>query len=265
VTAERWTDAAVRVVLLEGFELRLDGEVVELPLGAQRLIAFLALHNRPLQRRFVANSLWLDSNEERAGANLRSALWRLHQGGRPVVDARGSHLRLLPDVAVDLHDAAGRARRMLSDADDEDALEPFDIVGLGDVLPDWYEDWILVERERFRQLRLHALEALCDRMTVAGRYAAAVEAGLGAVAGEPLRESAHRSLIRAYLGEGNVGEAIRQYRVCERLLHEELGIEPSPMLRDVIAEVSAGASRRLGDGTGDGDAHGLADGRVMAS
>jgi len=264
MTAERWTDAAVRVVLLEGFELRLDGEVVDLPLGAQRLIAFLALHNRPLQRRFVANSLWLDSNEERAGANLRSALWRLHQGGRPVVDARGSHLRLLPDVAVDLHDAAGRARRMLSD-DEEEPLEPFDIVGLGDVLPDWYEDWILVERERFRQLRLHALEALCDRMTVAGRYAQAVEAGLGAVAGEPLRESAHRSLIRAYLAEGNVGEAIRQYRVCERLLHDELGIEPSPMLRDVIAEVSAGAMRRIGDAVGDGVGDGFADASVMAT
>jgi DNA-binding SARP family transcriptional activator len=234
MVAESWTSAGAHVALLEGFELRLDGEVVELPLGAQRLIAFLALHNRPLQRSYVANSLWLDSNEERASANLRSALWRLHRNSRPVVDARGTQLRLLSDVSVDLHDATGRARRMLEEAAPTDFDEPFEIAAMGDVLPDWYEDWILVERERFRQLRLHALEALCERLTAAGRYAQAIEAGLGAVAGEPLRESAHRALICAYVAEGNAGEAIRQYRMCERLLREELGIDPSPQIRHLL-------------------------------
>jgi DNA-binding SARP family transcriptional activator len=232
--AERWSDTGARVALLEGFELRLDGEVVELPLGAKRLIAFLALHNRPLQRSFVANSLWLDSSEERASANLRSALWRLHRNSRPVVDARGTQLRLLADVSVDLHEATGRARRMLEDAPAGEVDEPFEIAALGDLLPDWYEDWILVERERFRQLRLHALEALCTRLTDAGRYAQAIDAGLGAVAGEPLRESAHRALISAYVAEGNLGEAIRQYRMCERLLRDELGIAPSPLIRQLV-------------------------------
>ena len=237
MVAERWAPREVQVDLLEGFELRLDGEVIELPLGAQRLIAFLALHNRPLQRSFVANSLWLDSSEERAGANLRAALWRLHQGSRPVVDARGTQLRLVPDASVDLHHASGLARRMIAEDAIIETTESFEIAAMGELLPDWYEDWILVERERFRQLRLHALEAFCERLTVAGRFAQAIEAGLGAVAGEPLRESAHRALIAAYIAEGNAGEAIRQYRMCERLLRDDLGIEPSPLIRELFVSM----------------------------
>ncbi|HEX2156656.1 MAG TPA: bacterial transcriptional activator domain-containing protein, partial [Actinomycetes bacterium] len=104
----------------------------------------------------------------------------------------------------------------------------------GDLLPDWYEDWVVLERERLRQLRLHALEALCARLTGAGRFGAAVQAGLAAVAGEPLRESAHRTLIRAHLAEGNPGEAVRQYHLYRRLLTDELAIEPSPAIRGLV-------------------------------
>src|SRR4029077_18810447 len=52
-------------------------------------------------------------------------------------------------------------------------------------------------------------------------------AGLAAVAGEPLRESSHRAVIRAHLADGNVAEAVRQYRLCRRLLNDHLGLEPS--------------------------------------
>jgi DNA-binding SARP family transcriptional activator len=106
-----------------------------------------------------------------------------------------------------------------------------------DILPDWYEeDWVVLHRERYHQLRLHALEAMCDRFTAARRYGEAVEAGLAAVRAEPLRESAHRTLVRAHLAEGNRFEANRQYHNCRRLLHAELGLEPSPGLRELIAQ-----------------------------
>ena len=64
------------------------------------------------------------------------------------------------------------------------------------MLPACYDDWVLVQRDRFRQLRLHALEALCERLTASGRYGEAIDAGLAAVCAEPLRESSHRVLIR---------------------------------------------------------------------
>jgi hypothetical protein len=43
-----------------------------------------------------------------------------------------------------------------------------------DLLPDWTEDWVLMERERYHQLRLRALEALCRRLTLKGRCGQAV-------------------------------------------------------------------------------------------
>jgi len=106
---------------------------------------------------------------------------------------------------------------------------------VGDLLPDWYDDdWILLERERFRQLRLRALDALCARHLDAGRHGQALEAGLLSLAGEPLRESAHRALIRIHFAEGNTVEALRQYRLCRRVLHDQLGIEPTQQLLDLI-------------------------------
>jgi DNA-binding SARP family transcriptional activator len=103
-----------------------------------------------------------------------------------------------------------------------------------DLLPDWTDDWVMIERERLRQLRLHALETLCDRLAEARRFGESVQAGLAAVRAEPLRESAQRSLIRAYLAEGNQGEAIRQYRAFRQLLLEELGVAPSRELEELV-------------------------------
>ena len=202
--------------------------------SGQRLLALLALQGRPLERLWVAGTLWMDASEERAGASLRSALWRLPQpGGTPMVESSVTHLRLARDIDVDLHDLSARMERLeqastaIDDRTGSSALTR-------DLLPDWYEDWVVLERERFRQLRLHALEALCARLTEAGRFGAAVQAGLAAVAGEPLRESAHRTLIQAHLAEGNPGEAVRQYHLYRRLLAGELAIEPSAAIRELV-------------------------------
>jgi DNA-binding SARP family transcriptional activator len=54
------------------------------------------------------------------------------------------------------------------------------------------------------------------------------------VRAEPLRESAHRALVMVHLHEGNYGEALRQYQRCRALLHDELGIDPSPRLHDLV-------------------------------
>jgi DNA-binding SARP family transcriptional activator len=70
-----------------------------------------------------------------------------------------------------------------------------------------------------------------------GRYGEAVDAGLAAVCAEPLRESAHRVLIRTHMAEGNHAEAGRQYELCRRLLRHEVGVEPSPQLRELVSGV----------------------------
>jgi DNA-binding SARP family transcriptional activator len=221
--------------LLNAFELRCDGEVVSLPLSAQRLLAFIALHEHPLLRVYVAGTLWTDSPEERAAASLRSSLWRLHRPGHRLVVATGTHLRLDPEVDVDLRRAFGLARRLVDGSAAAHELAAAELPLDGELLPDWYDDWLLFERERFRQVALHALEALAERFLAAGNLSRALDAAHAAVRGEPLRESAHRVLIRVHLAEGNGGEALRQYDLCSRLLRDRLGLEPSPLL-DALVE-----------------------------
>jgi DNA-binding SARP family transcriptional activator len=222
-------EAAIEVQLLQGFELRCGGQRIGLPLSSQRLVAFLALHNRPLLRVYVAGSLWIDASEARSTANLRSALWRLRQTGHFIVDATPSHLSLGPGVEVDVHRVLALSRGLL-----RDPSGGLDQELTGDLLPDWYDGWLELERERLRQLRLHALEAVAERLLAEGRYGEAVEATLAAVETDPLRESAHRLLVRVYLAEGNWGEALRQYRVFCSRLHDELGLRPSGQMEELV-------------------------------
>lgn len=220
--------------LLDGFELTVSGETVPLQMSAQRVLAFVALHERPLQRPYVAGSLWLDAPEERACANLRSALWRIRRCGLRLVKTVDQQLSLDQRVVVDVREAAALARRTI-EGTDAAALGLEASLLSGDLLPDWYDDWLILERERHRQLRLRALEALCDRLIEAGRLDEALDAAFAAVASEPLRESAHRAVICIHLAEGNVGEAVRQFALCRRLLREQLGVEPSVRMEELMA------------------------------
>jgi DNA-binding SARP family transcriptional activator len=220
--------------LLDAFELRCDGQRVSLPMSAQRLLAFVALHERPLLRVYVAGTLWIDVSEERAGASLRSTLWRLNRPGHRLVEATSTHLRLAPEIDVDLRRAFGLAHRLVDGTASSEDLDTGEIALRGELLPDWYDDWLLFERERFRQLSLHALEALAEQLAAAGRLGRALEAALSAVRSEPLRESAHRALIRVHLAEGNRGEALRQYELCRGLLRDRLGVDPSPQLDELL-------------------------------
>ena len=160
--ARRHDSAPEEVVLhlLAGFGVEVAGEEVPLPGSAQRVVAFVALHERPVLRTYVAGTLWLDSPEERAANSLRSALWRVHRHSTELVVADAQTLRLGPCVRVDLRDAEVRARTELEGG--SSGIRPSALTL--DLLPDWYEDWVLIERERFRQLRLRALESMCTRL-----------------------------------------------------------------------------------------------------
>lgn len=219
--------------LLGGFAVLRGGERVDLPLGAQRLVAFVALGNRAVQREYAAGMLWLDSPDERAAANLRSTLWRVQKRVPGLLETRGTSIELDSRVEVDLRAAAELARRAIDGSDD------VRIGSLGtDLLPDWYDDWISLERERYRQLRLLALDALCERHRRSGRLDRALDAGLEALLAEPLRESTHAALIRVHLAAGNVAEALRQHSLCRRLLREQLGVEPTEGLARLIDDAS---------------------------
>ena len=226
-----------QLTLLNAFELHCDGAAVPVTLPAQRVLGFLAMQERPVSRDYVAGTLWIDSSEEHATGSLRSALWRLRQCGDRLVEVSGRQLGLSPHVRVDARVAADWARRLL---DPSAAITDEDIARIprsGDLLPGWYDDWVLVERERLRELQLHALDRLCEGLMREGRYGQALEAGHAAVRMEPLRESGHRSVIRVHLAEGNQADALRQYHLFRRLLENELRLEPSGQMHELMAEL----------------------------
>jgi DNA-binding SARP family transcriptional activator len=219
--------------LLNAFTLRCGGERVRLPIAGQRLLAFLALNPQPAPRAHVAAVLWPNSTTDRAGGSLRQLLWRLAHVHRHTLVVATEDLRLADHVGVDVHRTWGDVERLL----DGDPVTGLDADALAhDILPDWDEEWVRLERDRFRQLRLHALEALSDQLVLERRYGEAVGTAMVAVAADPLRETAHRALIGAFLAEGNRGEALHQYRACHRLFRDGLGMPPSPALQELINE-----------------------------
>ena len=244
--AERRFEAfpsAVSVHLLDSFDVVVAGHSVDLPAGAQRLIAFLALADGRVGRDHVAYSLWPDADELRAQANLRSALWRARQADGGLIESTSGRLRLGRHTYVDARAALRASQDVLAGREVGAAEVVHRTLTAGDLLSDWYDSWVIEHRERLRQLRLHALEALSLRQLESGEVAAAIESALAAVAAEPLRESAHRALIRAHLTEANNAEALRQYERFRSLLFRELGIWPSARLEELMAPVRAGRPR----------------------
>jgi SARP family transcriptional regulator, regulator of embCAB operon len=233
-----WADLGFMVSVLGGFRLWWKGSVqAGVPRASQRLLAFLALHGGVVNRAAVAGTLWPDASESHAYSNLRSALARLERTCRKALQASKLELGLAEDVTVDLRHAQMLAHRLLDPAvtPGQSDLGAAAVVTLStDLLPGWYDDWVLIEAEDWRRLRLHALEALARRLTAAGRWGEAAEAASAAVRAEPLRESARVALIQVHLAEGNQSEAVREFARYRALLQAELGLEPTPPLRRLV-------------------------------
>jgi DNA-binding SARP family transcriptional activator len=235
-----------RLELLGGFTLHLNGRQIPLPINAQRVLAYLAITDRDkpvCSRAALAERLWSEALSGRPQASLRTALWRIRQADRSLVETGSDTLRLDADVDVDLHRSIDQAGCLLGE--DSDALElvPSDFSALNlsaDLLPGWEEEWLLVERERIRQLRVHAIEALADLLRRCGRYGEAVDAALRVIGAEPLRESAHVALVRIFLDEGNVVEAHRHYDRYAAALWNELRLAPSRRFAACVGRIPAG-------------------------
>lgn len=223
-----------------GFRMRSDDRAVELPLGAQRLVSYLALERSWVARVHAAEMLWPDSRRRQAGANFRTALWRVRgEAGDGVVWTEPGRLALATTVAVDVRDVAKEARALISAPVSQDAELP--AVNAETVsrlstrlLPGWYDDWVVLEQERWDQLRLHALEAAAEVLLCRGQHMLALEAGLVAARSELFRESAHRVIIRVYLAEGNVGAAMQHYRDYQRKLRRELNLAPTTAMDELM-------------------------------
>ena len=180
--------------LLGGFDLTVDGEPIELPLTAQRLIAFLALRRRPQTRLCIAGNLWPEKNDTRATANLRSTLWRAHfADGRSVLQCKGSMVGIVNSAWLDVWH--------IESVKPDSVVHDFKTNGrphyerlFDDLLPGWYDDWVIVERERLAQLQLRIAEALAHAIIEDGDYISATDIAYRTIALDPLGDVRDRIL-----------------------------------------------------------------------
>jgi DNA-binding SARP family transcriptional activator len=200
------------------------------------VLGYLAVYDGTADRSQLAGSLWPDLPESRASANLRMCLWRLRRTAPPLVDISAHQLRLSDAVEVDFQRLVSVAQTILEGAIGDGWSAWRELVNAHDVLEGWSEEWLVVPREHFRQLRLQALEGLAVSFAESSRLGQALECAQAALAMDPLRESAQSVAIRIHVQQGNRTEALRQFRGYCQAMRSELGLPPARNLYDLVSE-----------------------------
>lgn len=224
----------VAIRLSGPFELSVNGCRIGVPHTVERMLAALALANGSVSRARLAGELWYDADEQRAASNLRTALWRLNQARVDVVVTARDLLALAPDVVVDVRELVTMFRTTICGVSPDAVARAELLTTHTDLLPEWDDLWVATERERFRLLRLEALESAASTMIAAQRYWAALDLALFAVGSDPLRESAWRLVVRIHLLQGNLAEAVRAYHSYRIMLLDEMGMVPSDLMQDLV-------------------------------
>jgi DNA-binding SARP family transcriptional activator len=227
------TDSA-NMTLTGEFELTVAGRQLPLPHSVERVLAYLALTDHPVSRATLAGALWFNASERQAANNLRTTLWRLGRAGVQLVSAAADRLGLSVGVRVDVTDLYSLSQRLICGPSTDDLARLPVLVRHAELLPDWEDSWVVADRERFRLLRLEALEHAASALIEQHHLGNALIAALASVQSEPLRESGRRLVVQVHVSEGNVAEALRSYREYRMLLWGELGIEPSPLMEQLI-------------------------------
>ena len=228
----------IHVTLLGGFAISIDGQVVSpLASGTQRLLAYVALHDDSVTRISMAGTMWPEVSDQNAGGSLRSALSRLDPATRDALFMAPGEISLEDSVLVDFREARSLAHRLLeyqSHVDDSDLSETAVALLSQDLLPGWYEDWVVAEAEDWRVLRRNALEAQAGFLSEQDRWTEAAGAARLAIAVDPLRESPQACLVKVHLARGNRADALAVFDTYRELLMTEVGIEPSNHMKTLI-------------------------------
>jgi DNA-binding SARP family transcriptional activator len=227
------------VALFDRCRLRRARTEIRLHRREQRLIALLALQgDRP--RGYVAGVLWPESTERRAVGNLRAAVWQTDQEAPGLLLHDRSELRLNGPVRFDVEVFTRCALRIFGWRDGGPSLDrgacmrSLPVLLRGELLPGWYDDWVIYERTRLTQLRQQALELLADLLVDRDEIAAALVAASAAVSIEPLHEPATRALIRARMQDADYSGALRDYEAYRLRVLTELGVPPSGRLDALV-------------------------------
>jgi DNA-binding SARP family transcriptional activator len=254
--------ARLVIHLLGSLEASLDAEPVAgfYSDKVRALLAYLCIEaGRPHRRARLAGLLWPDLPEPSARTNLRHALVNLRRvlqvpshsekgaGAAPFLQITRQTIQCNTDsdAWVDAQSFLALLevpQPRLTHFEEAVALYRGELLE-GCSLPDSsiFEEWLLLQRERFGRLALDALHRLAEGYMLQGEYEPALAYAWRQVELDPLRETGHRLLMRLLAYSGRADEALVQYEACRRVLWEELGAEPSAETAQLHEQIRDGA------------------------
>lgn len=195
----------------------------------EALLAYLVLRPGRHTRDSLATLLWGDFPDAQARASLRNALAVLRRAlGDDLFLTDRETVQLNPTASlwVDALALQAQTEVFFAAALPDPASIDIDLYQ-GDLLTDWYDDWITVDREYYRRLYLKVLRELGQRARAGGDHQRAIDLAQRYLTLEPADEIAHQTVMLSCQALGDVHAALRQFDRCHQALREELGVEPS--------------------------------------
>lgn len=232
--------------LLQSWQLRRGTDIVHVPARQQRLITALAI-NGPRPRGFLVGLLWPECRESRALESLRVSIHLISRQVPGLLINGGAVLSLSELVDVDLHRVRAQIGELSRAGLNGNVASCLLQLRDADLLPGWYDDWVLFEQSRLRQDRLHAFQIIARESLERCDYESALKASEAALEIEPLYESALGLLIEAQRQQGNYAAALRAFEKYQAKLDEDMGLVPSDAIQRLVADISSqpGAKRMI--------------------
>ena len=218
----------MQIFLFGSFELKTKDRAIHLPTRKmEALLAYLALHRSVQNREKIASLFWGDSPDELARRSLRTALSVLRKelgDGFIITDRETVQLNPQVPLWVDVYEVEKQAENILA-AGSQAGID-LDLYR-GELLHNFYDEWILEEREHYRKLIIDALLQLAQLLRTGGEYARAISAAQKIISIDPINERAYQHLIFCQGALGKRLEALKSYEEFKQRLMEQFGIEPS--------------------------------------
>ena len=238
----------MEVQLLGGLKIYHDGREAK-ALQTERLTLFLTYlflnSERPPSRKQLAFLFWPDSTDEQARTNLRNLLHLLRRAFPEIdsfleVDSQSIHWKSDALIKLDVAQFMGALAQAKATKDEQARIRHLqEVVNLyrGELLPGFYEDWILVRREEFHQAYLNALTQLAKLLEDARQYEEAIEAVNRLIRSDPLNEAAYGHSMRLHALRDDRAGALQVYHNCVTVLKRELDIEPSAEIKSLYEQL----------------------------
>lgn len=218
---------------------------------AEALFLYLVATQRPHTRDALATLLWAEEEHQRAKKNLRDILPNLRDqlGDYLLITRESITFNTKLPYWADLECFQAHLQRGNANIEEVHAavslyrgefLEGFHVRGAPT-----FEEWMLLERERLHETYIQSLYTLATHHIEQQDYFAALVITQRLLAIEPWQEKAHRQQMISLAGSGRINEALAQYATCQRILADELGLEPLVETTALYEQIRHGVYDRL--------------------